>query len=474
MKNFASILTLLFVISNASADALRSFSDGAIAKADDVNHNFEHLDARITELISRIESPEASEIVSCDSNPDALQQAIEEARGLSSILNISATGDCNRINIANQQVSISNAGSLTINNVGGSDSTAPTVTVRDAGVLSISGFPAIDGGANTAISIYGQSYFLGAYLQIIGGSGGIVASWSNFILLGNATFTDVGTAMVLNSSTGLFLGQLSGTVFPCGGQGNAPACLSISSSNAYSSAFSLNNSRLALGSENTTVIIQTTEASIENHSSLGLRNGSLGFTEELQIEGASVITATGSSGENLIINSDVQLTENSIANLDYDNIDDGVGEIQINGNVEVNLGAVLNVNGSSEIGVSKVLLKENLTVLAGAAVLTDTQMQLGTSQAPAEINVIGGQLFMDGQTFDKLPSPSTNGSNADITVIHGGSFTITHDNAAAPTPTCSEIGQRVSTSFDGSTYYLNFFEAVGYAPHDYGEYCNGG
>lgn len=475
MKNFASILTLLFVISNASATALRPFYEGTVAKADDVNHNFEHLDARITKLISRIESPEAFEVVSCDSNPDALQQAIEKARGLNSILKVSASGDCNRINIANQQVSISNAGDLTMNNTGGSDSTAPTVTVRDAGVLTISGFPAIDGGANTAISIYGQSYFLGIYVQIIGGSAGIYASWSNFILAGNATFNNVGTAMILNSSTGLFLGQLpSGVVFPCGGEGNAPACLNINNSNTDSSAFSLTNSRLALGSEGTTVSIQTTEASIANHSSLDLRSGSLGFTEELKIEGASIITARGSSGENLVINSDIQLTENSIANLDYDNIDDGVGEIQINGNVELNLGAVLNVNGSSESGTSKVLFKENLTVLAGKAVLTDTQMQLGDSGTPAEISVIGGQLFMDGQTFDKLPSSSPNGDNADITVIHGGSFTITHDKKADPTPTCSEIEQRVSTSFDGSTYYLNLFEDVDYAPHDYGAFCNGG
>lgn len=469
MKNFLSILTLLFVISNASANALRAFSDGTIAKADDVNHNFEHLDARITELISRIESPEALEVVSCDSNPDALQQAIEKARGLNNILSISASGDCNRINIANQHVSISNAGNLTINNIGGSDSTAPTVTVRDAGVLVINGFPEIDGGANTAISIYGQSYFLGIYLQISGGNVGIYAAWSNFILLGNATFKDLGTAMVLGSSTGLLLGQLpSGTVLPCGAVGNAPACLLINNS---TSAFSLTNSRLALGTENTTVSIQTTEASVANHSSLDLRSGSLEFAKELKIEGASIITARGSSDENLVINSDIQLTENSVARFDYDNIDDGVGEIQINGNVEVNLGAVLNVNGSSENGASKVLFKENLTVLAGEAVLTDTQMNLGNSEAPAEINVIGGQLFMDGPTFAKLPSSSPNGSNADITVIHGGSFIITHDNIEEPTPTCTEIKERVSTSFGGSTYYLTLFEADGYAPHDYDAFC---
>ena len=474
MKSIMLAALLLAAIVDAHANGLRPFQDSTLARADDVNHNFGYLDDRIDEIVSRIESPEVTEVVNCDSNPDALQQAIEKARGLNSLLSISASGNCNRINVANQQVSISNGGNLTINNSGGSDATAPTVTVREAGVLAINGYPLINGGANTAISIYGQSYFVGAYLQISGGVTGILASWSNFILLGNVSFNNTINAMVLNSSTGLFLGKLStGNVYTCDGSVEGPpACLTITNPSSFSTAFSLNNSRLALGSENTQIIISANEASMANHSSLDLRNGSLALSEEFKIEGSSIITATGTAGETLSLTSDIQLTENSVVNLDYDNTDDpnGRGNFEINGNIEVNLGSVLNVNGSSENGQSKVLFKENLTVLAGKAVLTDTKMQLGSQDVPAEINVIGGQLIMDGLTFDKLPSPSNAGA-PDINVLQSGTLTLIHNNDSDPTPSCSDIDDRVAMSFDGKTYYLPF-ENVNAVPHDYGDFCN--
>lgn len=474
MKHTIIAACLLAAMVDAHANGLRPFQDSTVARADDVNHNFGYLDDRIDELVSRIESPEVTEVVNCDSNPDALQQAIENARGLNSILSVSASGNCNRINVANQQVSISNGGNLTINNSGGSVDTAPTVTVRDAGVLSISGYPSINGGANTAISIYGQSYFLGAYLRITGGATGILASWSNFILLGQASFSDTINAMVLNSSTGLFLGKLTtGSVFNCYGSGDGPpACLTITNPSSFSTAFTLNNSRLALGSENTQLSINANEASMVNHSSLDLRYGSLVFSEEFKVEGSSIITATGTAGETLSITSDIQLTENSVVNLDYDNTDDpnGRGNFEINGNIEVNLGSVLNVNGSSENGQSKVLFTENLTVLAGKAVLTDTRMKLGSQDFPAEINVIGGQLIMDGLTFNKLPSPSNAGA-PDINVLLSGTLTFIHDNDSDPTPSCSDIDDRVAMSFDGKTYYLPF-ENVNAVPHDYGDFCN--
>lgn len=470
------LMTTLLVVAmlDAQASGLHSFQDSTVARADDVNHNFGYLDGRIDELVSRIEAPEVTEVVNCVSDPDALQQAIEKARGLNSILNITASGDCNRIDVANQQVSISNGGNLTINNSGGSASNAPTVTVRDAGVLAINGYPSINGGANTAISIYGQSYFLGVYLRITGGVTGILASWSNFILLGNVSFSDTINAMVLNSSTGLFLGNLSsGSVFGCFGPGDdSPACLTITKPNdSYSTAFRLINSRLALGSENTQLSINATEASMESHSSLNLRNGSLIFSEEFKVEGSSIITATGDAGEVLSITSDIQLTENSVVNLDYDNTYNfpGPGKFEVDGNIEVNLGAVLNVNGSSENGQSKVLFKENLTVIAGKAVLTDTKMQLGSDNSPAEISVIGGQLIMDGLTFEKLPSTSTNMA-ANISVLHGGTLTLIHDNDSDPTPTCGDINDRVDKSFDGKVYYLPF-ENVNALPHDYGDFC---
>ena len=473
MKRVMLATLLLAAIVNAHANGLRPFQDSTVARADDVNHNFSYLDVRIDELVSRIESPEATEVVNCDSNPDALQQAIEKGRGLNSILSISASGGCNRIDIANQQVSISNGGNLTISNSGGSSSTAATVTVRDAGVLSISGYPSVNGGANTAISIYGQSYFLGAYLQITGGVTGIKASWSNFVLLGNATFSDTSNAMALFSSTGLFLGELpGGSVFKCDGSDDGPpACLTITKPDSFSSAFSLSNSRLALGSENTQLSINADEASMGNHSSLSLRRGSLVFSEEFKVEGSSVITATGTGGETLSITSDIQLTENSVVNLDYDNTDSpsGSGNFEINGNIEVNLGSVLNVNGSSENGQSKVLFTENLTLLAGKATLTDTKMQLGSQDSPAEISVIAGQLIMDGLTFNKLPSPSPN-NMADISVLHGGILTIIHDNQSDPTPSCNDIDDRVVKLLDGKTYYLPF-ENVNAEPHDYGDVC---
>ena len=464
---FATALVALTI--NASAESLRSFEDGTLASAEDVNHNFEFLEGRIDDLISKIEAPMVTKIADCDSNPDSLQQLIVEARGLNSVLTVSASGSCNRIDVTNQTVSIVNNGNLTINNTGGGSDTAATVTVRESASLTISGYPTIYGGENTAISIWGASTFISGYIQISGGNIGISAISSSFALLGNAGFSNLKSAMVLNSSTGLLLGKLpSGGVFPCeGGSSVLPACLIIGDSNT---AFDLTNSRLGLAGEFTTVYINAKEARVDSLSSLGLRDGTLIFVDEFKLKGGSNITATGNASDHLQLFSNVQLTQNSVLDLDYDNTssESGVGKFQINGDIEVQLGGVLAANGSSENDSSKVSFTGNLTVLAGKAVLTDTQMQLGTSEAPKEINVIGGQLIMDGFTFDKLPSP--NGNARDIQVLQGGSLTLIHDNPADPTPTCDEINSRVLKDLGGKTYYLPF-KNVSASPHDYGEFC---
>ena len=63
MKSIMLAALLLAAIVDAHANGLRPFQDSTLARAGDVNHNFGYLDDRIDEIVSRIESPEVTEVV---------------------------------------------------------------------------------------------------------------------------------------------------------------------------------------------------------------------------------------------------------------------------------------------------------------------------------------------------------------------------------------------------------------------------
>jgi len=443
-----------------AAEELIPFVDGQVARARDINTNFDYLDLKLEALVERINAPSQDLTVDCVGDPEALQRAIEGARGLGGELVVAAGGNCNRITVDNQHVTIASPlGNLKISNTGPSNASA-AIEVRNGGVLSLIGFIRVDGGTGTAVNVTGQSYFLGAYTQIIGGNIGLAATWSNFVFVGNTVLSNTATAMSLINSHGLFLGKLGTNRFTCNNQPDGPpSCLKIGPN--VSKAFELLHSGLILGAENTALEISATEARLNNLSSLSLRAGSVTFDEEFVIDRLSHLYASGDAGESLTINSDIQVVNGSVGNFDYENDSASVGALTINGNLESVLGSTFTLEG--EVGDNP-----SITVNGSISAISANASALRV-KITQESSAVAGDLVVDGYTFNEFDSASPTPA---LSAIMDGKIIIVRQAATDPKPTGQDVANLVQCSLEGKVYYLPLYDSENDLPTSY--VCSGG
>lgn len=420
--------------------ALITFQEGKVARAADVNANFSQLENELVvlgESVATLTKPDDLSLsVDCTTQgAQALGEVIAKHQNSPRSLNVVAAGRCGPFEVKKQRVTVQIAEGTTPLVIESRDTS--TISVTDGGRLTLINAEIDSKGLGPAINASDNSSVIMAFNRIASETGGLSLDRGSIAaFIGPNTITSVGAGLTLNQSQGMVTTIPNLPPATCL-TGSSVSCLIIDSPKALD----LNHgSSLVVDQPRTSINFQTTEIEMEHSSHLALRAGEISASLVIA-RFNSTISAAGATDEHFQLNADVELQSGSLMDLDYDDMGSFAGMP----NIEVQLGATLNVNGlgvaspEGMTGQNVQIASENLTLVPSASTSI-----VGVAIA-GEVSVLGGDLVTDIGTYTS--------STGLFSAAFGGSIVVFSEGSASPAQkppakvVCSTAGTVSGTAF---------------------------